>query len=790
MATLRDEPASAGLELARSLHRRRVSPLLELAPLDEDEVAAMVASCLGSRDVPAEIRELAAQADGIPFMVEELLAAGLSSGALVGQPGSWRVTRSLEGVVPLTFAENMRRRLAQLDEPCQAVLVAAAVLGRRFAWDLLPAVTGIAGDGVLAALREAVQAQVVSFDRADGSFRFRHALSREAVLSGLLPPELQRLSRRALEAIESAHPGLGDEWGELAVQLATAAGDRGRAAMLLLEVGRRAVGQGALSSAAAALHRARDLLRDSDPVLLDVQECLLQVASLAGNHDEAAEVGTSLLARLEGGPEGSRRRVEVHLRLARAMVAATKWDEAHDILERVRTEAAAEADEGLAARLDAVRGQAEVVRRPEQARMQAWAALEAAERLGLADVACEALEVLGRIDRLHDLTKAEAAFTRALALAEVHGLTVWRARALQELGAIDMLRGHPLDRLEEARALALEHGALVTAAVVDVQLAAALVLRDDPEAGGVAARRSAELSRRYHLKQTLAAALALEAYAHARSRRRGDVQRCIEQALALAAGAPDTVIKTSTAAALLALVEEDRTRAQRHLCAGLNAAAQAGADYSVAPAVGLLALVRQLAGPDTTTPEIALPDGSVHFLTAAFLRFADAVAAGRAGDDETAVAFVSEADLALGDHRWFRQLGRRLVAEAALTDGWGDPVPWLREALDFFDGRGEEAVASACRSLLRRAGAPVPRRRGGTGVPGDLRALGVTSRETEILRLLGGGLTNKEIAARLYLSPRTVERHLANIAAKTGAARRSQLVAYAARAVGAGAPSS
>ncbi|MDP9388876.1 MAG: LuxR C-terminal-related transcriptional regulator, partial [Actinomycetota bacterium] len=252
-------------------------------------------------------------------------------------------------------------------------------------------------------------------------------------------------------------------------------------------------------------------------------------------------------------------------------------------------------------------------------------------------------------------------------------------------------------------------------------------------------------------------------------------------ARALAPRAPDTMIKTSTAAALLALVEEDRSTARRHLCAGLRTAVRAGTDYSLSPAVGLLALLRQLDGPGDDAPEVVLPERSVHYLSEAFLRFAAAVAEGRQGDGEAAADQVAEADAALGDHRWFRHLGRRLVAEAALADGWGDPVPWLREALDFFDARNDHHIASACRSLLRRAGAPVPRRRGHTDIPGELRALGVTSRELEVLRLLAAGLPTKEIAARLYLSPRTVERHLENLSVKTGAARRSELVAYAAR---------
>jgi DNA-binding CsgD family transcriptional regulator len=95
-------------------------------------------------------------------------------------------------------------------------------------------------------------------------------------------------------------------------------------------------------------------------------------------------------------------------------------------------------------------------------------------------------------------------------------------------------------------------------------------------------------------------------------------------------------------------------------------------------------------------------------------------------------------------------------------------------------------VVRSCEGL----GAAVPRRRGELGVPGDLRAVGVTPRELEILRLLAVGLPNKEIAARLYPSPRTVERHVANLALKTGVGRRAELVAYAARTVpGADTPS-
>jgi DNA-binding CsgD family transcriptional regulator len=58
---------------------------------------------------------------------------------------------------------------------------------------------------------------------------------------------------------------------------------------------------------------------------------------------------------------------------------------------------------------------------------------------------------------------------------------------------------------------------------------------------------------------------------------------------------------------------------------------------------------------------------------------------------------------------------------------------------------------------------------------------GLTVREVEVLRLLAGGKTNKEIAEELVLSISTVERHVANIYAKIGARGRVQATAYALR---------
>jgi DNA-binding CsgD family transcriptional regulator len=58
---------------------------------------------------------------------------------------------------------------------------------------------------------------------------------------------------------------------------------------------------------------------------------------------------------------------------------------------------------------------------------------------------------------------------------------------------------------------------------------------------------------------------------------------------------------------------------------------------------------------------------------------------------------------------------------------------------------------------------------------------GLTPREAEILRLLAGGRTNREIADTLVLSVHTIERHLANAYRKIGARNRADATAFALR---------
>ena len=779
IATSRLEDTSGAVELARALEARRSADVVVPARFTDQELVEMVADCLGIDDAPPEVLAFAGRADGVPFLVEELLAVAVTSGLLVNAGTTWTVSTSVEPVVPFTFADGIRRRLRMLGERPRSVVDAAAVLGRRFDWALLAGITGLDDNDVLDALNVAVEGQIIAVDPDDSSFRFRHALSRDAVVADLLPPQRAALAARALAAIEERPGTPSDEQCELAAELAQQAGDRLKAAGLLLEAGRRALDRGALATAEVTLDRARVLASAGSSLLVDVERCLTEVLAIAGKADRAAQIGASVLDRLDDDDATIGIRAEVHLQLARAAVAASRFTQVLEHLEHARADADAVGDEGLLARIDVLAAQAAMgLDRTDEAAVRARRALERSVRLGHHGVTCEALEIEGRCERPHDLAAAERSFARAHALAVEHGLAVWQLRALHELGTIDLLEGRGLERLDAARAAAWNSGALATAAVLDVQIAAALSLGEDLDQSVAVARRGADLAARHQLADTFAAARCFEGLAHARLRERDEIERCERDAMAATPGSRNVQMVFALTRGVLALIDERRKEAAAQLGAAAVIQAASGGDRASGPITGLWFLVATVEG-----DPVSVPEEPVHYVGRGSIRYARAMVAGRAGDIATALAYVAEGDALFADATWFRHYGRRLVAEAALNDGWSSPPTWLLEALAYFDGRGDERIASACRALLRRAGVAVPRRRGDQIVPPELRALGITGRELEVLRLLAEGHSNQEIADRLFLSPRTVERHVANMSTKTGAERRTQLVAFAARAL-------
>ena len=101
-------------------------------------------------------------------------------------------------------------------------------------------------------------------------------------------------------------------------------------------------------------------------------------------------------------------------------------------------------------------------------------------------------------------------------------------------------------------------------------------------------------------------------------------------------------------------------------------------------------------------------------------------------------------------------------------------VAHARAALTAFDALGATRDADAAVALLRALGATAARR-----APRSTAAL--TRRELEVLALLGEGLSNRELAERLFLTRKTVEHHVHNVLTKLGLRSRAEAAAYAVR---------
>lgn len=763
VVTTRPDAHGAVPERLGALVVRGSAHLVEARPLAPSDVTRMAALSLGVRALPEGLDGLLALTDGLPLLVEELLSAAADAGALRRGADGWVFEAVGRPPIPVTIRGTVAQRVAQLDDTGRAVLGAAALLGRRFDVELLASMVGAGPDAVLAALRRAADLQLFVLEAGD--VRFRHALTRDAVLDQLLPPERAALARSALVALRAASA----ELPELAAALHEEAGEPDIAAALLLEAGRREHTRGALRTAADVLGRARRLA--APPTSVEIDQELLRVLADAGRVDVALDVGERLLATLAPAP----RRAQVHLLLARAAVAAGRWSSARARIARAREEGFASAP------VDALSAQVELgCGALDEAVDLAERALANATETGHT-VRCEALEVLGRVTRLRDVSEAREIFERQLAAAEDGALAVWRLRALHQLGTLDLLSGPVLDGMRRARAVAMDQGALAVAADIDLQIAANL-------AGGFRvdeclqlAQRCAELARRWRLGTVLAAAQVVAAYAHGLAGRRPEMELLLAETLAGDVDDDIRAMARGRCRGLLALLDEDHPRALRELDAAMDLV-RGLRSPTLRPWFALWGILRTVqdreGGQARAEARRLTPIGARPL--EALLDLADAVACGRAGDRRAATDLSRAAEAALAPveecFAGYHQLARRLVAEAALADGWGEPVRWLTEAAVFFAEHSHHPPARACRQLLRRAGAPVPRKAPATRpVPETLRRFGLTEREHDVLRLIAAGRTSGQIADELVISRRTVDKHVERLLAKTGASRRADL---------------
>jgi DNA-binding CsgD family transcriptional regulator len=154
-------------------------------------------------------------------------------------------------------------------------------------------------------------------------------------------------------------------------------------------------------------------------------------------------------------------------------------------------------------------------------------------------------------------------------------------------------------------------------------------------------------------------------------------------------------------------------------------------------------------------------------LNRGLLAVGEAILAGSSASSRDARRLVEASAGCFTNCETWLDIGRWLAAEAALTEGWDDPQWWLAGVPDRLAVAGLGHLAQRCRSM--QAGSQ------------RWTSLGITAREAEVLDLIVDGLANKEIAVRLRLSSRTVEKHVEALLRKLEMRSRTQLVSVALR---------
>jgi DNA-binding SARP family transcriptional activator/tetratricopeptide (TPR) repeat protein len=322
VGTYRDaevRPAHPLAELLADLRRDRLVGRIALDGLTERDVGALIATHAGHPAPLSLVGAVHEHTDGNPFFVEEVLRHLIETGVVYERGGRWTSALTPDEIgVPEGVKEVLARRLSRLSDPCRSVLAAAAVLGREFSFDVLGAMVGGEEDALIAAVEEALEAQlIVDLDEAYG---FTHALVRQTLYEGISAPRRRRLHAQAAAAIEQTH---GEQ--QLAAlarhqRLAGSAGDAAKAIRCSVAAGRQAAARFAWEDAAehwdgavAVMARLGGLERERADLLVALGDLMVVVGDL-GRQIAYLEQALALNERLGDGE----RAAQAHSRLGMA----------------------------------------------------------------------------------------------------------------------------------------------------------------------------------------------------------------------------------------------------------------------------------------------------------------------------------------------------------------------------------------------------------------------------------------------------------------------------------------
>ena len=587
VATCRPDEAPAPAQRTLGRHAS-----LKLPPLSPEEVAEVAAECLGQTPSREALERLATVAHGLPLLVEDLL--------------------DVESGVPARFTALVAERLHRMPESSQPVVVAAALLGERFELPLLAAAHDGPAADLTGALTDALSAGLMVAD--EGTFRFRHALTHEAVLAAV--PALRAAMTvgvaAALETDGSARNL------SRAADLRAAAGDPATAATLYERAAVRVAQDGTPGAALALLDLARSLATDDSRQRID-RARLRHLAAL-GRAAEVERLGNDLLDSVTGEDERA-----VRLTLAGASLDAGDPQRATSHLDALAGDRHDDpAVLVLRARLAL---QTSAGDRRLIAEHLAHQAIAASRDRGAS--ACEALELAARCARGRSLDDASGLLQRALDIAERDHLAAWRLRILNELGTVEMLRRADGARLQRALTAARAAGALDVATAIAVNIAALHAMRGELDDAAAQARAAHQEALRLGLRPLAAAALVMEALTFGFRGDREPLERRLRAARELAPSDADLdAFAWGAGRGLCALLREERDDAVEAFGRAVQDDVPVGSlDTGRGPRLLLLELLGDASPADRAAAQATATPGAGW--SDLWLGYAAAVAAGR-----------------------------------------------------------------------------------------------------------------------------------------------------------------
>jgi len=762
---------------------------LDLTPLDDGDVRTLVRALHPDPLREGDVHALVARAEGNAFFAEELVAATTLDG----------------GTVPRDLAGLLLVRLDRLDEAARHVVRAASAAGRRVSHDVLsqvvdvdgPAFDGAAFDG---AVRAAVEGHVLVPTRLDG-YAFRHALLGEAVYDDLLPGERVRLHTAYVRAL-TAREGAGTA-AELA-RHARAAHDTGTALSASVLAGDEAAAVGGPDEALRHYELALELVDDqAEAVGLTVRASA--AATAAGHLQQAVALVEDRLRRTTADAAPADRARLLHA-LARAAIVSDLEVDVLGATTEALTLVPDDPPSPLRVRVLGVHAEVlAALRRDEDAEQRGEEALTLARQLGLPDVVADVTTTLARVqERTGDPDASRVTLQRIIDEAHATGDPA-ELRGLHHLGGLHYQQG----RVAEAWAVyrrgaerARELGRQWAPYGLDARVLSALLAYTCGDWD--AAVRAVDVSGQAPPPMAEAALTAVRLVVAA-GRGEGEARSRVDGVRAW--WRTDGLIAILSGGAEIDLYGD----------AGDLAGARAAYDDVVA-CIGDLwkrpdfearirlsgLLLAQVAAQASRVgaPERRGLAGWGDDLLAAARRAVPVREDRRVGPESRAwTARVEAEHLRL---RWLT--GVDAPDEERLVAAWEDAVAAFETFPHVFElARSRTRLTAVLRAAGRTADAgphadaarEVARRLGARPLLAELQALGrttgvrrdpdarhdesLTTREREVLTLVAEGRSNREIAGRLFISPKTVSVHVSNVLAKLGAAGRTEAVAVARR---------